>query len=93
MVAETHSNFADLDVDDIVDYIVHVVTQLDDVPAPEELTLAFCGFTDGPQIDLLARIVGEEFGERTLVGQILDEIEPEWLVVDFVTALYPGLDG
>ncbi len=69
MVAETHTSFADLERSAIIEFIVHVVAQVDEQIDVDELTLQRCGFTDDLEIEQLARIVGEEFSERTLVGQ------------------------
>ncbi len=92
MVAETHTAFEDLEGDDVVDFIVNTVAKIDvDPDKASGVTLADCGFTTALEVDELAELVGEEYGERTLVGDDLEEIDGSWTVPDFVAALYPDL--
>lgn len=94
MVAETHSTYDGLTLADVVDYIVNVIAGLDlDAEEATSVELAACGVTDTPSLLDLAVLVGEEYGERTLVQTELDEIDPTWTVTDFVTLLHPDLDG
>lgn len=94
MVAETHTAFDDLTANDIVDFIVNTLARLDaDPETAPKLTLAACGFDSVLEIDELAELVGEEYGERTLVGDDLAEISGSWTVADFVEALYPEVNG
>ncbi len=93
MVAETHSTYDGLTVDDVIDYIVNVIAGLDlDPGEASSVELAACGVTDTPSLLDLAVLVGEEYGERTLVQTELDEIDPTWTVADFVSLLHPDLD-
>ena len=94
MVAETHTSFEGLRREDIVDFIVNTLAKIDvDPAAATAVTLTDCGFSSMLEIDELAELVGEEYGERTLVGDGLEEIDGGWTVVDFVAALYPDLSA
>lgn len=94
MVAETHTAFEGLTRRDIADFILNPLAQMnvDAIAAADTVTIADCGFTTVLDIDELAELVGEEYGERTLVGDDLEEIDGTWTVADFVAALYPDLD-
>lgn len=92
MVAETHTAFEDLTREDVIDFIANTLAQTDSDPeVAAKRTLEECGFESVLDIDELAELVGEEYGERTLVGDDLMEIDGTWTVSDFVTALYPNL--
>ncbi len=92
MVAETHSTFEDLNRSDILDF---VLGELLDVPQSEpeagRRLLSSFGLDDLLEVAKLAELIGEEYGERTLVGAVLDEVDETWSVADLVTALYPDL--
>lgn len=92
MVAETHSAYADLTTADVVDYVLNTIAGLDrDAEAGATTTLSDCGIETGPEVLELAEMVGEEYGERTLVGIDIDDIDSSWTVTEFVTTLYPQL--
>ncbi|MEM9654148.1 MAG: hypothetical protein AAGA65_18785 [Actinomycetota bacterium] len=92
MVAETHTSFEGLRRDDVADFIMNTVAKLDRDPSEAgSVSLATCGFTTVLEVDELAELVGEEYGERTLVGDGFEEIDGSWTVADFVAALYPDL--
>jgi hypothetical protein len=93
MVAETHTSFEGLRREDVVDFILNTVAKIDTDPsAAVSVSLADCGFHSPLQVDELAELVGEEYGERTLVGDGFEEIDGSWTVADFVSTLYPDLD-
>lgn len=92
MVAETHTSFEGLRREDVVDFILNTLAKIDiDPSAAASVTLADCGFSSVLEVDELAELVGEEYGERTLVGDGLEEIDGSWTVADFVATLYPDL--
>lgn len=92
MVAETHTSFEGLRREDIIDFILNTVAKIDtDATEAASVTLEDCGFNSVLEVDELAELVGEEYGERTLVGDGLEEIDGTWTVADFVQTLYPDL--
>lgn len=92
MVAETHSAYDDLSKGDVVDFVLNVVAALDlDASAGTTTTLADCDVRSSADVAELAELVSEEYGERTLLGIDLEEIEPTTTVADFVSLLYPNL--
>ena len=90
MVAETHNEFAGLSRVDIVTFIVHHLSRCDDADLAS-ITIGECGFEGLLDIEELAELVGEEFGERTLTGPAFDDVDNTWTVIEFVAALYPGV--
>ncbi len=92
MVAETHSAYDDLAKSDVVDFILNVVSRLDlDAAAGVTTTLADCDVRSSADVIELAELVSEEYGERTLLGIELEEIDETCSVAEFVAILYPSL--
>ncbi len=92
MVAETHSAYDDLAKSDVVDFILNVVAKLDLDAAPgATTTLAHCDVRSNADVVELAELVSEEYGERTLLGIELEEIDETCTVAEFVAMLYPDL--
>jgi hypothetical protein len=90
MVAETHNEFAGLSRGDIIHFIVHHLSRCDEANL-ETITVGGCGFEGLLDIEELAELVGEEFGERTLTGPAFDDVDNTWTVAEFVAALYPAV--
>ncbi len=92
MVAETHSTFEDLNRTQILDFVLgELLDASPESTAASDRTLASFGLVDLLEIAKLAELIGEEYGERTLVGAVLDEVDQSWTVIDLVVALYPGV--
>jgi hypothetical protein len=92
VVAETHSAYDDLSKSDVVDFVLNVVAGLDlDASAGVSTTLADCDVRSSADVAELADLVSEEYGERTLLGIDLEDVEQTCSVADFVSLLYPDL--
>lgn len=91
MVAETHSTNDDLSFDAVVAFIVSELGGIDAPGDPGAVTLGECGFEMTLDFVDLSRLVGEEFGERTLSAGDLDDVDATTSVADFVADMYPDL--
>lgn len=87
MVAETHSSFEELNHSEIARFVLEDLGDLSNAVA-DSTTIADCGFRGILAIAELAEILGEEFGERTLLGAEVDDITEDWTVTELVDLLY-----
>ena len=88
MVAETHSHGDDATVEDLARFVAVELAGLADDVDLTDLTLGDCGFELTLDFVELTQVLGEEFGERTLAGGDIDEVDATTGLIDFVAEFY-----